>query len=165
MMYEASVPVLTHFLKGLSAILKKAEAHCQARKIEPDAILQARLFPDMFNFTRQVQLVTDFAKGAGARLAGIPVPSFPDEEKSFADLQARIAKTIDFLGTLRKEQFADAATRTVTIKVAGNDMSFSGGEYFMGYAVPNFYFHLTTAYNILRHNGFELGKRDFMGRA
>ena len=165
MMYEASVPVLTHFLKGLSAILKKAEAHCQARKIEPDAILQARLFPDMFNFTRQVQLVTDFAKGAGARLAGIPVPSFPDEEKSFADLQARIAKTVDFLGTLRKEQFADAATRTVTIKVAGNDMSFSGGEYFMGYAVPNFYFHLTTAYNILRHNGFELGKRDFMGRA
>lgn len=164
-MYEASVPVLTHFLKGLSAILKKAEAHCQTRKIEPDAILQARLFPDMFNFTRQVQLVTDFAKGAGARLAGIPVPSFPDEEKSFADLQARIAKTVDFLGTLRKEQFADAATRTVTIKVAGNDMSFSGGEYFMGYAVPNFYFHLTTAYNILRHNGFELGKRDFMGRA
>jgi hypothetical protein len=165
MMYEASVPVLTHFLKGLSAILKKAEAHCEARKIDPDAILLARLFPDMFNFTRQVQLVTDFAKGAGARLAGIAVPSFADEEKTFAELQARIARTIDFLGTLRKEQFADAATRTVTIKVAGNDMSFSGGEYFMGYAIPNFYFHLATAYNILRHNGIELGKRDFMGRA
>lgn len=165
MMYEASVPVLTHFLKGLSAILKKAEAHCEARKIDPDAILLARLFPDMFNFTRQVQLVTDFAKGAGARLAGIPVPSFADEEKTFAELQARIAKTIDFLGTLRKEQFAEAATRTVTIKVAGNDMSFPGGEYFMGYAIPNFYFHLATAYNILRHNGIELGKRDFMGRA
>ncbi|RPH66760.1 MAG: DUF1993 domain-containing protein, partial [Hyphomicrobiales bacterium] len=118
-----------------------------------------------FAFTRQVQLVTDFAKGAGARLAGIAVPSFADEEKTFAELQARIARTIDFLGTLRKEQFADAATRTVTIKVAGNDMSFSGGEYFMGYAIPNFYFHLATAYNILRHNGIELGKRDFMGRA
>ena len=165
MIYEASVPVLTHFLKGLSAILKKAEAHCEARKIDPDAILLARLFPDMFNFTRQVQLVTDFAKGAGARLAGIAVPSFADEEKTFAELQARIAKTIDFLGNLRKEQFAEAATRTVTIKVAGSDMSFPGGEYFMGYAIPNFYFHLATAYNILRHNGIELGKRDFMGRS
>lgn len=165
MMYEASVPVLSHFLRGLSGILKKAEAHCAARKIDPDAILQARLFPDMFAFTRQVQLATDFAKGAGARLAGLPVPSFPDEEKTFAELQARIARTLDFLGTLRKEQFADAATRTIVIKVAGNEMSFPGGEYFMGYAVPNFYFHLATAYDILRHNGVELGKRDFMGRA
>ena len=118
----------------------------------------------MFHFTRQVQLVTDFAKGASARLAGIAVPSFADEEKTFAELQARIAKTIDFLGTLTKSQFADAATRTITLKVGGNDMSFPGGEYLMGYAMPNFYFHLGTAYNILRHNGVELGKRDFMGR-
>ena len=165
MMYEASVPVLTHFLKGLSAILKKAEGHCEARKIDPNAILQARLFPDMFAFTRQVQLVTDFAKGAPARLAGVAVPSFADEEKTFAELQARITKTLDFIGTLNKSQFADAATRTITIKVGGNDMSFPGGEYLMGYALPNFYFHLSTAYNILRHNGVELGKRDFMGRA
>jgi uncharacterized protein len=164
MMYDASVPVLTHFLKGLSAILKKAEAHCDAKKIDHNAILQARLFPDMFHFTRQVQLVTDFAKGASARLAGIAVPSFADEEKTFAELQARIAKTIDFLGTLTKSQFADAATRTITLKVGGNDMSFAGGEYLMGYAMPNFYFHLSTAYNLLRHNGVELGKRDFMGR-
>lgn len=165
MIYEASVPVLTNFLKGLSAILKKAEAHCDAKKIDHNALLLARLFPDMFHFTRQVQLVTDFAKGASARLAGVAVPSFADEEKTFAELQARIAKTIDFLGTLTKSQFADAATRTITIKVGGNDMNFAGGEYLMGYAMPNFYFHLGTAYNLLRHNGVELGKRDFMGRA
>lgn len=165
MMYEATVPVLTSFLKGLQAILKKAEAHCTAKKIDADAILKARLFPDMFNFTRQVQLVADFAKGAGARLGGIAVPSFPDEEKTFDELQARLAKTIDFLASLKKEQFADAAQRPVTIKVGGNDMTFSGGEYLMGYALPNFYFHLTTAYNILRHNGLELGKKDYMGRA
>ena len=164
-MYDSSVLILTHFLKGLSAILKKAEAHCVAKKIEPDALLTARLFPDMYHLTRQVQLVTDFAKGMGARLAGIAVPSFPDEERTFEQLQARIAKTIEFLGTLKKEQFEGAATRTVTIKVRGNDMSFPGGEYLAGYAMPNFYFHLATAYNILRHNGVELGKMDFMGRA
>ena len=164
-MYDSSVLILTHFLKGLSAILKKAEAHCVAKKIEPDALLTARLFPDMYHLTRQVQLVTDFAKGMGARLAGIAVPSFPDEERTFEQLQARIAKTIAFLGTLKKEQFEGAATRTVTIKVRGNDMSFPGGEYLAGYAMPNFYFHLATAYNILRHNGVELGKMDFMGRA
>ena len=165
MIYEATVPVLSNFLKGLQVILKKAEAHCIARKIDPDAILKARLFPDMFHFTRQVQLVTDFAKGACARLGGIAVPSYADEEMTFDELQARLAKTIDFLASLKKEQFAEAATRTVTIKVGGNDMTFSGTEYLMGYALPNFYFHLTTAYNILRHNGLELGKKDFMGRA
>jgi len=163
-MFDSSVPVLINFLNGLSAILKKAEEHCAARKIDPDALLKARLFPDMFHLTRQVQLVTDFAKGMGARLAGIPVPSFPDDEKTFAELQARIAKTIDFLGTLTKSQFADAAGRTVNIKVGGNDMSFNGAQYLSGYGLPNFYFHLTTAYNILRHNGLELGKKDYMGR-
>ena len=164
-MYDTTVPVLIHFVKGLSAILKKAEEHCAAKKIDPNAILGARLFPDMFAFTRQVQLVTDFAKGMGARLAGIPVPSFADEEKTFAELQARLARTVDFLGTLTKEQFADAATRTVTIKVAGQDMSFAGADYAATYALPNFYFHLSTAYNILRHNGIELGKKDYMGRS
>jgi hypothetical protein len=164
-MFDSSVPVLMHFLKGLSAILKKAEGHCEVKKIDADAILQARLFPDMYHLTRQVQLVTDFAKGMAARLAGLPVPSFADEEKTFAELQARIAKTAGFLTTLKSDQFADAAKRTVTIKVGGQDMSFPGGEYLMGFAMPNFYFHLTTAYNILRHNGIELGKKDFMGRA
>ena len=164
-MFDTSVPVLIHFLKGLSAILKKAEDHCEAKKIDPNAILGARLFPDMFTFTRQVQLVTDFAKGMGARLAGIPVPSFADEEKTFAELQARLAKTIDFLSSLTKEQFANAATRTVTIKVGGKDTDFAGADYAATYALPNFYFHLATAYNILRHNGLDLGKKDYMGRA
>lgn len=164
-MFDSSVPVLIHFLNSLSAIVNKAEAHCAAKKIDPEALLNARLFPDMFHFTRQVQLVTDFAKGAGARLAGIAVPSFADEEKSFSELQARIAKTRDFLATLKKEQFADAAERLITIKVGGQDMSFAGAAYLSGYALPNFYFHLVTAYNILRHNGVELGKRDYMGRS
>ena len=163
-MFDTSVPVLIHFLKGLSALLKKTEEHCAARKIDPNAILQARLFPDMFNFTKQVQLVTDFAKGMGARLAGLPVPSFADEEKTFAELQARLAKTIDFLSTLTKEQFADAATRTVTIKTGGQDVQFKGADYAATYGFPNFFFHLTTAYNILRHNGLELGKKDYLGR-
>lgn len=164
-MFDSSVPVLAHFLKGLSAILRKAEGYCEARKIDGDAILQARLFPDMYHLTRQVQLVTDFAKGIGARLAGIPVPSFADEEKTFAELQTRIGKTVDFLNTLKSDQFSDAEKRTFTIKVGGQDTSLSGVEYLASYALPNFYFHLATAYNILRHNGVELGKKDFMGRA
>lgn len=163
-MFDSSVTVFDNFLKGLAAILRKAEAHCEAKKIEPDALLTARLFPDMLHFTHQVQLVSDFAKGTGARLAGIAAPSFPDEEKTFAELQARIAKTRDFLATLKKEQFAGAAERPITIKVGGQDMTFAGAAYLPGYAMPNFFFHLTTAYNILRHNGVELGKRDYMGR-
>lgn len=162
--YNSALPVFTQFLTALSAILKKAESHCEARKIDPEALLAARLFPDMFPLRRQVQLACDFAKGAGARLAGIPVPSFPDEEKTFPELAARIAKTLEFLGTLKKEQLADAATRTVTLKIGGEDRSFPGATYLNHFALGNFYFHLTTAYDILRHNGLEIGKRDFMGR-
>lgn len=165
MMYDASIPVVSHFIRGLQAILRKAEAHCAAKKIDPNAILSARLFPDMFNLTKQVQLVSDFAKGIGARLSGVANPGYADEEKTFDELQARLQKTLDFLSTLKKEQFAGAAAKPVTIKVGGNDMTFTGSEYLMGYALPNFYFHLTTAYNILRHNGLELGKKDYMGRA
>jgi hypothetical protein len=163
-MFDSSVPVFTQFLTAMAAILKKAEAHCEAKKIDPDALLTARLFPDMYPLRRQVQLACDFAKGAGARLTGIAVPSFPDEEKTFPELQARIAKTLDFLATLKKEQFADAATRTITLKIGGQDMSFPGAVYLRYFAFGNFYFHVTTAYNILRHNGLEIGKRDFMGR-
>jgi hypothetical protein len=126
MMYEASVPVLSHFIRGLQAILRKADAHCAARKIDPNALLSARLFPDMFPLTKQVQLVSDFAKGIGARLSGATNPSYADEEKTFEDLQARLEKTLTFLASLKKDQFADAATKTVTIKVGGNDMNFSG---------------------------------------
>jgi hypothetical protein len=163
-MYNSTVPVLSHFMSSLQAILKKAEAHCAAKKIDHEALLKARLFPDMFIFAKQVQLVTDFAKGPASRLAGVAIPSYADDEKTFDELQARLQKTIDYLATLKPEQFADAATRTVTVKVGGNDKSFPGAEYFASIALPNFFFHLTTAYNILRHNGIELGKSDYMGQ-
>jgi hypothetical protein len=163
-MFEASVPVFAHFLNALSKVLKKAETHCETRKIDPTVFLQARLYPDMFPLTRQVQIACDFAKGASARLAGAEVPAYPDEEKSFADLQARIAKTQDFIAKFKSEQFKDAAARNVTLKIGGQDMSFEGAHYLHRVVLPNFYFHLTTAYGILRHNGVELGKGDFMGR-
>jgi hypothetical protein len=163
-LYDSAIPVFTQFLNAHSAILTKAEAHCEAKKIDPEALLAARLFPDMLPFKRQVQLACDFAKGAGARLAGIPVPSFPDDEKTFSELAARIGKTLDFLATLKREQFADAGARTVTLKIGGADMSFTGAVYLCHFVLANFYFHLTTAYDILRHNGLEIGKRDFMGR-
>ena len=163
-MFDSSIAPLSHSLKALAAILKKAEAYCEARKIDPNALLTARLYPDMLPLLRQVLIATDHAKGCGARLAGVAVPSFPDEEKTFADLQARIAKTLDFIGSLKREQFADAATRTISVKIAGKDMEFKGAAYLSSVALPNFYFHLTTAYNILRHNGLEIGKGDFLGR-
>ena len=163
-MFDSSIPQISHSLKALSAILKKAEAYCEDKKIDPNALLTARLFPNMFPLIRQVQTATDHAKGCGARLAGIPVPSFPDEEKTFAELQARLAKTLDFLGGLKREQFADAATRTITLKVGGKDVELKGATYLSKTALPNFYFHMTTAYNILRHNGLEIGKGDFLGR-
>jgi hypothetical protein len=163
-MYDNSIAPMSHSLKALAAILKKAEAYCEAKKIDPNALLTARLFPDMLTLIRQVLIATDHAKGCGARLAGIANPSFPDEEKTFAELQARIAKALDFLGSLKREQFADAATRTVTIKVGGKDVELKGAAYLTSVALPNFYFHVTTAYNILRHNGLEIGKGDFLGR-
>ncbi len=163
-MYDSSVPYLIHGLKSLSGILKKADAHCVSRKIDPNALLAYRLYPDMLPFIRQVLIACDFVKGCGARLSGQAVPSFADEEKTFEDLQARITKTIDFVSGIGKAEFADAGTRTVTIKVAGNEMSMPGHDYLHGFVLPNFYFHMATAYNILRHNGVELGKGDFMGR-
>ena len=163
-MYDISIVPMSHSLKALAAILKKAEAYCEARKIDPNALLTARLFPDMLPLIRQVLIATDHVKGCGARLTGTANPSFPDEEKTFAELQARIAKTLDFVGGLKKEQFDGAETRTVTIKVGGKDVELTGATYLSNSALPNFYFHVTTAYNILRHNGLEIGKGDFLGR-
>jgi len=164
-MYDVSVPVLIHGLKALAAILKKAEAHCEARKIKPEALLTFRLFPDMFPLTSQVQLASDFAKGAGARLSGTANPSYADEEKSFAELQARLAKTITFLESLNPAAFAGADKRMVKVRISRDiEKEMTGQEYFNRNALPNFYFHITTAYNILRHNGLELGKGDFLGR-
>jgi hypothetical protein len=163
-MYDTTVPVLVHFLRGLKKILSKAEAHCEARKIEPDALLQARLYPDMFPLARQVMLATDFAKGIGGRLSGGDVPSYPDVEKTFAELQARLDKTIAFLEGLDKTKFSGADARVLNVKAGGQDLSLPGAKYLATVALPNFYFHLTTAYNILRHNGLEIGKGDYMGR-
>ncbi len=164
-MYDRTIPNLVHGLKSLDAVMKKAEAHCEAKKIDPVSLLNFRLFPDMFAFTRQVQLVTDFAKGCGARLAGIAVPSYADEEKTFAELHARIEKTITFLNSLDASKFDGADKRNVTVRVGRNEeLTMSGEAYFNRVVLPNFYFHAATAYNVLRHNGVELGKSDFLGR-
>lgn len=164
MMFDASVPVFVHFLNGLDSVLRKAEAHVQAKKLDPSAFLTARLFPDMFTFTKQVQLACDFAKGTSARLAGVTAPSHADDEKTFDDLQARIRRTIDFLRGLNKEQFGEAETRPITFKAGGKDITIKGAQYLSNVGLPNFYFHVTTAYGLLRHNGVELGKADFLAR-
>ncbi|MGE0007107.1 MAG: DUF1993 family protein [Parvibaculaceae bacterium] len=163
-MYDASVPVFIHFLNGLAALLRKAEAHVQAKKLDPDAFLLARLFPDMFTFTKQVQLACDFAKGTSARLAGTAAPSHADDEKTFDELQERIRKTVDFLRSLNKDQFAEAAGRAVTFKAQGKEVTVKGAQYLASVGLPNFYFHVTTAYGLLRHNGVEIGKADFLAR-
>jgi uncharacterized protein len=165
MIYDASVPIFIHFLNGLAAFLRKAEAHAQAKKLDPNAFLLARLFPDMFTFTKQVQLACDFAKGTSARLAGVTAPSHPDEEKSFDELHDRIRKTVDFLRSLNKEQFAEAADRAITFKAQGKELTVKGAQYLSNVGLPNFYFHVTTAYGLLRHNGVEIGKADFLARS
>jgi len=164
-MYQASVPVFMQMLGALSAVLDKASAHTAARKIDPAALLQARLYPDMFPFTRQVQLACDFAKNATARLAGVEAPKMPDDEKSFDELKARVAKTLDYLKTFKPEQIDGSEERDVTVPIAGQPTTFKGQRYLLGSALPNFFFHVTTAYDLLRHNGVEVGKRDFIGAA
>lgn len=164
MMYDASVPIFVHFLNGLAALLRKTEAHVQARKLDPNAFLTARLFPDMFTFTKQVQLACDFAKGTSARLADVTNPSHADEEKSFDELQERIRKTVAFLRSLNKDQFAAAAERQITFKAGGQERTLKGADYLSNVGLPNFYFHVTTAYGLLRHNGIEIGKADFIAR-
>jgi hypothetical protein len=162
-MYDASVPVFRQMLGSLSAILDKAEAHASARKIEPAALLQARLYPDMFPLTRQVQIAADFAKGACARLAGAEVPRYDDSEQGFAELRQRIAKTLAFIDGLPRAAIAASEERDIVLTVAGNPRQFKGQPYLVHYALPQFFFHATTVYAILRHNGVEIGKRDFIG--
>ena len=162
-MHQASVTPFVHSLKALSKILDKAEAHATARKIDPAVLLGMRLSPDMLNFTRQVQLASDFAKGGSGRLAGVELPKYDDTEASFADLKARIAKTIDFVSSLKPAQVDGSEERTVTIPLGGQPRNFTGQSYLIDFALPNFYFHVTTAYDILRHAGVEIGKRDFLG--
>ena len=159
------VPPMDRTLGALSKILAKAEAHCTARNIKPEALLTFRLFPDMFPFTRQVQLVCDFAARAAARLAGDAPRSFPDTETSFAELQTRMADVRAYMAGFPAAAYDGAETRAVTIKARGQDMTMTGLAFLTLYALPQFHFHATTAYNILRHNGVELGKMDYMGAA
>ena len=163
-MYQASVPAFQKHLGALDAILDKTAAHAAARKIEPAVLLNARLYPDMFNFIRQVQASCDFAKLTSARLAGMTPPSDPDTEATIPELQSRIAKTLAFIETIRPEQMEGSEERSLTIKVGPNEMTFIGRDYLLHFALPNFYFHCATAYGILRHNGVDIGKRDFMRR-
>ena len=162
-MYEASAPRFTHTLKSLAAILGKAQAHCEAKKIDPQVLVSARLYPDMFALARQVQIACDSAKGAVARLAGVEIPKHEDTEANFAELQARIQKTLDFIAALKPAQIDGSEDKDIVLKLRGRDVEFNGMAYLLGFVHPNFYFHAATAYNILRHNGVEIGKADFLG--
>jgi hypothetical protein len=164
-MYQASIPVLIHNLKTLSAILKKGAAHAKARGIDPVVLFNARLYPDMFALSRQVQIAADMAKGGAARLAGVEIPSFADTETTFADLQERLARTVAFLKSIRPAQVEGSERREITLQMRMGAVTFPGQYYLLSWVLPNVLFHITTAYNILRHNGVELGKWDFLGKA
>ena len=163
-MHRASVPVFRQMLSALSDILDKAVAFAAQQKITDTSLLAARLYPNMLPFARQVQLATDHAKGAAARLAGREVPSFPDEETTLADLKERLARTIAFIEGIEPAAFDGAESRTVALKSGGQDVTMKGDDYLFQRAYPNFFFHVTTAYDILRHLGADLGKSDFVGR-
>jgi hypothetical protein len=162
-MYQASIPVFMHGLTNLSGILSKAESHATAKKIDPSVLLNARLYPDMFALTRQVQIATDIVKGGVARLAGVDVPSLPDTETTFVELQARIVKISEFISGFKPVQIDGAEDKTIDLKVGGNDMKFKGQPYLLSFVIPNFYFHISIAYAILRHSGVDIGKMDFLG--
>ena len=162
-MYQASVPALVNMLNNLSAILGKAERFAEDRKIEPSVLLNWRLAPDMFPLTRQIQIASDLAKGAAARLAGREVPSYPDEEKSFAELKARIEKTVKFIESIPPKDIEGSEDRDIALTVGGQELRFKGAPYLVHFVLTNFYFHATTAYAILRRCGLEIGKRDFLG--
>lgn len=162
-LYAVAVPTFLQTLKGLSTVLGKAEAHCEAKKIPQDALLTARLFPDMFTLTRQVQTTSDFAAKSSARLTGAEVPTYPDEEKSFAELQKRVATASDYVKAFTEKQFEGAETRDIVVPAGSRSLNFKGSAFLASFALPNFFFHAATAYDILRHNGIEIGKRDFLG--
>ena len=161
--YQVSVPRFVHMLGNLSNIIEKAQAHVDARNIDATVLTTYRLFPDMFPMTRQVQIACDAAKGAVARLAGVEVPVHEDNEKTLAELKARIAKTIAFIKTLTPRQIEGTEDKEIVVKHHGQETRYKGMQFLLGHALPNFYFHVTTAYNILRHNGIEIGKRDYLG--
>ena len=161
--YDASVPAFLQILGSLSGILTKAEAHCKAKNIQPEVLLGARLYPDMLPLSKQIQLASDFAAKGCARLTHSEVPSTPDTEKTFEELKQRLAKTVDYVKAYKPAQFEGADARDVTFPVGQANMTLKGQQFLSGFALPNFYFHAATAHDILRHNGVEIGKRDFLG--
>jgi uncharacterized protein len=162
--HDATVPAFLQILGSLTGILGKAEAHCKAKDIAPEVLLGARLYPDMLPFTKQIQLASDFAGKSCARLTHSEVPTTPDTEKTFEQLKARLAKTIDYVKTFKPEQFDGADLRDVTFPIGPtNTLTLKGQQFLNNFAFPNFYFHAATAHGILRHNGVEIGKRDFLG--
>ena len=164
--YDATVPAYLQILASLSGLLAKAEAHCEVKKIQPEVLLTARLYPDMLPFTKQIQLACDFAAKGCARLSGSTLPSTPDTETSFAELRQRLSKTIDYLKTFKPAQFEGADTRDVTFPTGPNSTATLKGQEFVNrVSFPNFYFHAAIAHGLLRHNGVEIGKRDFLGIA
>lgn len=162
--YDATIPAFLQILNSLSGLLTKAEAHCEAKKIQPDVLFNARLFPDMLPLSKQIQLASDFAAKGCARLTHGEVPTVPDTEKTFAELKARLAKTIEYVKAFKPEQFEGGDTKDVTFPVGPNNtLTLKGQQFLNSFAFPNFYFHAATAHGILRHNGVEIGKRDFLG--
>ncbi len=163
-MYSASVPVFTQLLNSLTTILEKAEVHAQNNDIDPSTLLEASLFPNMFNLTRQVQIASDFAKGVTARLANIEVPAYEDNETNFKALQARLIKTCDFLSSVSPALIDGSETRDIITRPGTpKEKHFKGQHYLLHYGLPQFFFHITTAYDILRYKGIEIGKSDYMG--
>jgi hypothetical protein len=162
-MYQASVPRFINALNNLSAILDKAQAHVDAKKLDEATLTSFRLFPDMLPMARQILIATDTAKGLAARLAGVDIPVYDDTEKTLGELKARIAKTVAYLQTFRPEQIDGTEDKEIVIKRGDKETRYTGMQFLLGHAVPNVYFHITTAYNILRHNGVEIGKRDYLG--
>ena len=162
-MYQNSIPVFIHMLGNLSAILKKGEEFAKAKGFEPEVLVNSRLAPDMFPLSRQVQIACDIARRCIGRLAGLELSPIEDKEKSFADLQARIDTTITFLKTVKPEQVDGSEQKPIVVEIPGNKLNFNGAGFLTTFSLPNLYFHITTTYNILRHNGVELGKRDYLG--
>ncbi|MEO8135968.1 MAG: DUF1993 domain-containing protein [Betaproteobacteria bacterium] len=162
-MYQASVPRFVNMLGNLSNILDKAIAHSEAKKLDPLALSSFRLFPDMLPLTAQVQIACDAAKGVVARLAGVDIPAFEDNEKTLQDVKARIGKTIAFIETIKPEQIDGTEDKAIVIKRGDKETHYKGMQFLLGHAIPNVYFHIATTYNILRHNGVEIGKRDYLG--
>ena len=162
-MYQASIPVFVRMLGNLDAILDKAAASAEARKFKPDVLVSARLAPDMIPLSGQIQIATDSVKGCAARLGGVEVPSFPDTETTIEELKARIAKTVAFIQTVKPEQIDGTEDKSVVLKAGPRELTFTGQAYLLNFVLPNVYFHITTAYAILRHNGVDVGKMDFLG--